>query len=49
MTKEKAFDILWIKYDYCMMGYSYDDLFKSMRKKEVLERLQYERNEDGTQ
>lgn len=39
MTKAEAFSILWIKYDYCMMGYDYDSLCKSMSKKEVLARL----------
>ena len=43
MTKEDAFNILWARYDYCMMGYSYDQLLKSMSKKEVLRRLSEEK------
>jgi len=42
MTKEDAFNKLWIKYDYCMMGYDRDILYKSMSKKEVLQRLKEE-------
>lgn len=45
MSKQDAFSRLWIKYDYCMMGYNYKTLFKSMSKKEVLERLADEEND----
>ena len=45
MTKEAAFDILWVKYDYCMMGYSYEQLLKSMSKSEVLKRLKEEKQD----
>ena len=46
MTKENAFTELWIKYDYCMMGYDYETLYKSMTKQEVLKRLKEEREAD---
>lgn len=39
MTKEDAFIELWAKYDYCMLGYGFDELMKSMSKREVLARL----------
>ena len=39
MTKREAFEILWVKYEYCMMGYDKNVLYKSMSKKVVLERL----------
>jgi len=39
MTKREAFDELWIKCDYCMMGYNYETLYKSMKKDEVISRL----------
>lgn len=42
-SKEDMFSELWVKYDYCMMGYDYDALFKSMTKKEIQDRLRYER------
>ena len=41
-TKEDAFNILWSKYDYSMLGWSYDFLYKAMTKKEVLRRLKDE-------
>lgn len=47
MTKEEAFDRLWIKYDWCMMGYDREILFKSMSKKEVLLRLKEEKENYG--
>ena len=46
MGKQEAFNELWIKYDYCMMGYSYESLYKNMSKKEVIERLKKEK-QDG--
>ena len=42
MTKQDAFNKLWIKYDYCMLGYNYDALYKSMSKNEVVQRLKNE-------
>ena len=42
MTKEEAFNLLWAKYDYCMMGYDREQLYKSMSAKEVKERLEDE-------
>lgn len=42
MTKCDAFDKLWIRYEYCMMGYPYDALYRSMEKKEILRRLSEE-------
>jgi hypothetical protein len=39
MTKEEAFNLLWAKYDYAMMGYDREQLYKSMSAKEVKERL----------
>ena len=50
MTKEKAFNILWVRYDYCLMGYTYEALLKSMSTKEVLKSLKIEKqleNEGG--
>lgn len=42
MNKKDAFDKLWINYDYCMMGYEKEDLYKKLSKKEVLLRLKEE-------
>ena len=42
MTKQEAFDILWVKYDYCMMGYNKKDLYRAMPAKEVQQRLKDE-------
>jgi len=42
MSKREAFEKLWGIYDYCMMGYDKEILYKSMSKKEVLERLKDE-------
>jgi hypothetical protein len=39
MTKREALEILWIKYDYCMLGFSKELLYKNMSKKEALNRL----------
>lgn len=44
-NKRDAFDILWVKYDYCMMGYPKDALYRSMSKKEVLHRLKRQEEE----
>ena len=44
ISKEKAFNLLWAKYDYCMMGYDYYILKKSMSKEEVVRRLEAEEN-----
>lgn len=43
MTKKEAFEELWSIYDYCMMGYDKEMLYKSMTAKEVKERLLEER------
>ena len=43
MTKQEAFEELWSIYDYCMMGYSRETLYKSMSKEEVLDRLRNEK------
>lgn len=44
MTKDEMFNTLWVKYDYCMMGYSYDELKKSLTAEEVKRRLIDEEN-----
>jgi hypothetical protein len=43
LTKREAFEMLWARYDYCMMGYDKEQLYKSMSKREVLQRLKNER------
>ena len=45
MTKRDAFEELWSIYDYCMMGYDKESLYKSMSAKEVKDRLRYEKQD----
>ena len=42
MSREDMINELWIKYDYHMMGYQKDDLFKNMPDEELKKRLEWE-------
>jgi hypothetical protein len=45
-TKEELFNILWVRFNYCLLGYPKDDLFKSLTKEEMLSRLKELQMED---
>lgn len=45
-TKEELFELLWVRFNYCLLGYPKLELFNSLTKEEMLKRLKELQMED---